>query len=109
MPRAQDLLSGAVWIFCLIHLQQATVVLDFETKTVLDDEYSGLRSKELGDLNDFFSVEWTDEDLAILKNVMDEHVVQFKAMLQEENNLFYHDINSRHRRSQRNVEISFFF
>lgn len=57
MPRAQDLLSGAVLIIILLSLLN--------------------KSAETFDVHQ----EWTEKDLAILKLVMDEHVIRFTEEL----------------------------
>lgn len=75
MPRAQDFLSGAVWIISL------TSFLNKAAET-FDVHQTAVESPGLIDGADLFDREWTAKDLAILKLVMDEHVVRFKEELE---------------------------
>ncbi|XP_057372863.1 uncharacterized protein LOC130693696 [Daphnia carinata] len=84
MPRAQDILPGAVlWISSLIVLE--TVAENFGLQQI-----ATLHSEVLGDFgvfdrNDFFNDEWSQKDLAALEQIMDDHVKRFKLELETYN------------------------
>lgn len=84
MPRAQDILPGAVlWISSLIMLQTVAQSFGLEQTATL---HSGVLG-EFGffDRNDFFNKDWSKEDLATLEQIMDDHVRRFKFELEAYN------------------------
>lgn len=84
MPRAQDILPGAVlWISSLIMLETVAQSFGLEQTATL---HSGVLG-EFGffDRNDFFNKDWSKEDLATLEQIMDDHVRRFKFELEAYN------------------------
>lgn len=91
MPRAQDILSGAVlWTSSLIILQ---IVADLSQVTAENSQITG--DFPFSDQTKFINEDWSQEDLAMLKQVMDEHVSRFRVELEEYN------FSPRSRRSER--------
>lgn len=94
MPRAQDILSGAVlWTTSLIFLQ--IVAENFDLKQVTA-EHSGI----IGDIHffdraKFIDADWSQEDLVVLRQEMNEHVSRLRVELEEYN------FSPRSRRSER--------
>lgn len=92
MPRAQDILSGAVLWTSLIILQ---IVADFDLKQVTA-EHSGITGDlHVFDRANFLHADWSQEDLVKLRQAMNEHVSQLRVELEEYN------FSPRSRRSER--------
>lgn len=94
MPRAQDILPGAVlWISSLMMLQVVAEKFNFGQTTTL--HLGTLGDFGFFDQIDFVNKDWSQEDLASLAQLMDDHVSRFRTELEE-----YH-FSPRSRRSER--------
>ncbi len=76
MPRAQVFLLGAVWITSLVIFPSVADSLDVQQAGNL-----GLLT-HYDQANSVETDEWTTEDLEVLKQMMDEHVIRYKAELE---------------------------
>ena len=95
MPRAQVFLLGAVWITILVIVH--TVSFDVHETNVGDSRlFANFDEADFIDAD-----EWTQDDLDVLKQMMDEHVSRFKAELER------FDVAPRSRRSERGIYLTF--
>jgi hypothetical protein len=92
MPRAQDILSGAVLWTSLIILQ---IFADFDVKQATA-KHSGITGDlHVFDRANFLNADWSQEDLVKLRQAMNEHVSRLRVELEEYN------FSPRSRRSER--------